>query len=128
MGEHRVAWMNASEPRITKDLLEAAALEDPESARHLQREVHDLPRVLDSVVLGGKNFGGPERAVIDAVGPILRDAFEVWLDGVERELHLGDSMLNLGVVNHRSRQGDGSLGLERLHRQIQGATRQPEID
>ena len=51
------------------------------------------------------------ESMLDAARPILCDTFEVRLDRVERELHLGDPMLHLGVIDHRTRQGDGSLAL-----------------
>src|SRR4030081_391812 len=71
--QHRVRGVNAAEPRIAEQPLEAGAPEDPEPAAEIPRAIHDSPRPLDGVVLGGEQLGDPHRAVVDAAGPVLRD-------------------------------------------------------
>ena len=56
---------------------------------------------LQATILAGQSI-----AVVDAVDPVVADAVEVGGHPLEVDAHLGDLVLDLGVVGHRAGQRD----------------------
>ena len=65
--------MNAAQTRIAHQSLVTRRAKDSEAARHVQPQIHDAPGAFDRAVFRRKDFRGPLRAVIDAIGPVLGD-------------------------------------------------------
>ena len=73
---------------------------------------------LDAVVLGGDDLHRPRGAVVHAVRPVRGRSGRGAAHRLELERHLGEQVLDLGVVGHRSRhrqrgalagRGDGQI-------------------
>src|SRR5688500_11022626 len=100
MREHRVPGMKAAETRVAEDALEAAAAENAEAAAQLQRHVHHAPGALDRTVLRRHDLRRPHRLMIDPARPVFSDTLQMRLNSLERQAHLGHSMLNSRVISH----------------------------
>jgi hypothetical protein len=69
--EKGVGRMDAAQTRIADQSLIASRAEYSIAARHIQTSIHDAPRTFHGMILRGKNLRRPQRAMINALGPIL---------------------------------------------------------
>jgi cardiolipin synthase len=106
VGQERVRRMESPGSGVAEQALELALLEHAEAAGQIHGRVHDLPCARHRVVFGRHDLDRPRHAVVDAVGPVLRDFFELRPDGFEPERHFRHAVLHFRVIRHRSRQAD----------------------
>ena len=120
--------MEASGARVAEQALELALLEHSEPTRDFERGVDNLPGALDRAVFCGHDLDRPCHPVIDAGRPVTRHCFELGVDRFELHHHLGDLMLDVGVVGHRTCQPQRSLCFDLFDGQVEGPLREPIVD
>ena len=120
--------MDQPETGVAEELLHPVALEDPAAAGQVEGGVDDAPGAGDRDVLGSDDLDRPVGSVVDARRPLVERAIEQRAGRLERHPHLGDVVLDVRVVGHRSRERDRGAPVRALDGEVVGAPGDAQVD
>ena len=95
----RIRWMKRAGADIAIEPLQFVAPRQRPRAGDFQGKVDDAQRAVHRMLFGGEEFSGPLIAMIDAVPPIVGDAFDQRLNAVEFDRSLGGALLHERAVS-----------------------------